>query len=118
MKSYSARKVGLARELRKSWTDAELKLWQSLRNRSVGTYKFRRRHPVGSYIVDFVCLEQRLGIEVDGSQHMDRAEQDLQRTSFLESQGYRVVRFWDNDVLLRTESVMQKIFVSLTGPSS
>ena len=117
MKSYSTRKVGLARQLRRSWTDAELRLWQSLRNRSVGKDKFRRQHPVGPYFVDLVCLEQKLVIEADGSQHIDRAEQDAKRTLFLEAQGYRVIRFWDNDVLMRTESVMQTIYDSLTAPS-
>lgn len=107
MKAYSARGLGLARQLRKSWTDAELRLWQLLRNRSIGKHKFRRQHPVGRYVVDFICLEQQLVIEVDGSQHVDRDEQDKKRTVYLESQGFRVIRFWDNDVLMRTDGVKQ-----------
>jgi very-short-patch-repair endonuclease len=117
MKKYSARGLNRARQLRKSWTDAELRLWQSLRNRGIGEHKFRRQHPIGPYVVDFVCLEQQLIIEVDGSQHIDRAEQDEKRTAYLEAQGFRVMRFWDNDVLMQTNGVMQVIFDSLTGPS-
>ena len=111
------RGLNRARQLRKSWTDAELRLWQLLRNRSLGKNKFRRQHPIGPYVVDFVCLEQKLVIEVDGSQHVGQAEHDTKRTAYLKTLGFRVVRFWDNDVLLQTESVMQAIFDSLTGPS-
>ena len=117
MKAYSARGLGLARQLRKSWTDAELRLWYLLRNRGLGKNKFRRQHPVGPYVVDFVCLEKKLVIEVDGSQHIDRFEQDKRRTAYLEARGFRVMRFWDNDVLKQTDGVMQVIFDSLTGPS-
>ena len=67
--------------------------------------------------MDFVCLEQKVVIEVDGSQHMARAEYDNKRTAYLETQGFRVMRFWDNDVLQQPENVMQAIFDSLTGPS-
>ena len=67
--------------------------------------------------MDFVCLEKKLVIEADGSQHVDRAEQDKKRTAYLEAQGFRVIRFWDNDVLMQNESVMQAIYDALTGPS-
>ena len=67
--------------------------------------------------MDFVCPEQKLVMEVDGSQHADRSEQDKKRTAYLEAQGFRVMRFWDNEVLLQTEGVMQAIFDSLTDPS-
>ena len=117
VKTYTARGLNRARQLRKSWTDAELRLWQSLRNRNVEQHKFRRQHPIGPYVVDLICLEQRLIIEVDGGQHADRIEQDMKRTAYLEAQGFRVLRFWDNDVLLQTDAVMQVIFDSLTGPS-
>jgi very-short-patch-repair endonuclease len=112
------RKVVLARQLRKSWTDAELRLWQSLRNRSVGSHKFRRQHPVGPYFIELVCLERKLVIEVDGGQHVERSEQDKTRTAYLEGQGFRVLRFWNNDVLTQTESVMQVIFDALGGHPS
>jgi very-short-patch-repair endonuclease len=117
VKTYTARGLKRARQLRKAWTDAELKLWSLLRNRSIAEHKFRRQHPIGPYVVDFVCLEQQLIIEVDGHQHVARALHDEKRTAYLEAQGFRVLRFWDNDVLLQTDSVMQVIFDSLTGPS-
>ena len=109
------RKVARARQLRRSWTDAELRLWQLLRNRSVGSHKFRRQHPVGPYFVDLVCLERKLVIEVDGGQHVKRAAQDEKRTAYLKSMGFRVLRFWNNDVLTQTDSVMQVIFDALGG---
>jgi adenine-specific DNA-methyltransferase len=117
MKKYSARGLKRARQLRRTWTDTELRLWPLLRNRSADQHKFRRQHPVGPYVVDFVCLERRLIVEVDGSQHADRIEHDASRTAYLEAQGFHVLRFWDNDVLLQTDAVMQVIFDMLTGPS-
>lgn len=114
---YSARKQDRARTLRKSQTDAELLLWKQLRNRCTAKYKFRRQHSFGPYFLDFVCLEKWLVIEVDGSQHMQHPAYDNKRTAWLESRGFRVLRFWDNDVLMKTDSVMQVIFEALTGPS-
>jgi very-short-patch-repair endonuclease len=118
MKSYAARGVRLARQLRKSWTDAELRLWQALRNRSVEQYKFKRQHPIGSYVVNFVCLGKKVVIEVDGSQHIEQVKYDNNRTAHLEAQGFRVLRFWNNDVLTKTDSVMQVIFDALGGRPS
>lgn len=109
VKGYSTSSRNQARLLRKTFTDAELKLWQLLRNRNLEKLKFRRQHPVGSYVVDFVCLEPRLVIEVDGSQHVRQEQYDSKRTAYLEAAGFRVLRFWDNDVLARTESVAQAI---------
>ena len=80
-------------------------------------YKFRRQHAFGPYFLDFVCLEEWLVIEVDGSQHLQRSVYDEKRTSWLESKEFRVLRFWDNDVLTQTESVMQVILEALTSPS-
>jgi very-short-patch-repair endonuclease len=117
VKTYTARGLDRARSLRKKWTDTELRLWQLVRNRGVGQHKFRRQHPVGPYVADFVCLEQKLIIEVDGSQHADQTKHDAARTAYLEAQGFRVLRFWDNEILLQTDSVMQVIFDALTGPS-
>ena len=113
MKGYSTASRNRARSLRKSFTDAELRLWQLLRNRYLKRFKFRRQHPIGPYVTDFVCLEQRLVIEVDGSQHAEQAHYDSQRTAALEAAGYRILRLWDNDVLARTESVMQRIYDTL-----
>ncbi|MBC2711708.1 MAG: endonuclease domain-containing protein [Desulfosarcina sp.] len=98
-----------ARKLRKTQTDAERRLWQLLRNRSLAGHKFRRQHPVGPYICDFVCIDRQLVIEVDGGQHAARIEQDKERSAYLESRGYRVVRFWNHEVLAQTEAVLERI---------
>lgn len=103
-----------ARDLRKNQTDAERCLWQCLRNRQLMGYKFRRQLPIGNYIVDFVCHSLKLIIELDGSQHMSCQEYDKQRTDFLESQGYSVLRFWNNDVLNQTGSVLEALTLALS----
>ena len=113
MKGYSKTGLTRARTLRRSFTDAEQRVWRLLRNRTLQDFKFRRQHPIGPYVADFVCLEQRLIIEVDGSQHAEQAHYDSQRTTRFEAAGYRVLRFWDNDVLTNTESVMQAIYGAL-----
>ncbi|MBX3650914.1 MAG: endonuclease domain-containing protein [Burkholderiales bacterium] len=110
MKGNTQRGKTFARSLRKSETDAERKIWQQLRSRNLNGAKFRRQHPIGHYVVDFICINEKLIIELDGSQHQQHKDYDAERTAFLEQSGYRVLRFWDNDVLLRTESVMQAIF--------
>jgi lysyl-tRNA synthetase class 2 len=112
MKNYSPASRTRARSLRKASTDAELRLWRFLRNRTQ-QFKFRRQHPIGGYIVDFVCLEKKLIVELDGSQHIDQADYDGARTAALEGAGYRVLRFWDNDVLTKTDSVLQVIYDAL-----
>lgn len=95
-----------ARTLRYEMTDAERKLWRSLRSKQVGGFRFRRQHVLGAYIVDFVCLEARLIIEVDGGQHAERKEYDQQRTVWLEQQGFQVLRFWNNEILQNVEAVL------------
>jgi very-short-patch-repair endonuclease len=117
MKGYSPVNRDRAKSLRKSSTDAELRLWRLLRARQILPHKFRRQHPLGAYIVDFVCIEKMLIIEVDGGQHMDEAEYDARRTAVLEQAGYRIIRFWDNDVLLRPQSVLESIYAALGCPS-
>lgn len=109
MKGYTTTGKVRARALRKSETDAERRLWQLLRNRNLQPFKFRRQHPIGPYIVDFVCLDWKLVIEVDGGQHMEQVRYDSARTSFFEASGYRIVRFWNNDVLTNTDGVLQAI---------
>ena len=99
-----------AKTLRKILTDAERRLWQKLKRRQIATVKFRRQQPIGPFIVDFVCFERRVIVEVDGGQHAEQVPYDEQRTSWLEAQGYRVLRFWSNDVLANTEAVAQAIF--------
>jgi len=98
-----------ARVLRRSQTDAERELWFQLRNRRLDGYKFRRQHPIGPFIVDFVCEECRLIVELDGGQHSSQVHADNTRTVLLESRGYRVVRFWNNEVLSETQSVLKVI---------
>ncbi len=98
-----------ARDLRKNLTDAERRLWQKLKRRQIATAKFRRQQPIGPYIVDFVCFEHRVIVEVDGGQHAEQVAYDEQRSGWLEAQGYRVFRFWNNDVLANTEAVAQSI---------
>jgi very-short-patch-repair endonuclease len=93
-------------------------LWRLLRNRGVAHHKFRRQHPVGPYFVDLICLESKLVIEVDGGQHVEQTAYDEQRTQYLEGLGFRVIRFWNHDVLTRTDSVMQVIFDALGGRPS
>ena len=94
-----------ARELRKNPTESEQALWKHLRMRQLGGYKFRRQQPIGPYIVDFVSFEKRVIIEVDGGQHSQQVEYDSKKTVWLEDQGYRVLRFWNNQVLKEIEAV-------------
>ena len=100
-----------AAQLRTQSTDAEKRLWGALRNRQLAGYKFRRQFPIPPYIADFICLEMRLIIELDGGQHADAAAYDAARTAFLEQQGFRVLRFWNNDVLGNTEGVLEEILL-------
>ena len=99
----------LARNLRTNQTDAERLLWRHLRNRQLSGHKFRRQQIIGPYVVDFVCLENKLIVELDGGQHMENAASDSQRSAFLHSQGFRVVRFWNNELLANTEGVLYSI---------
>lgn len=99
----------LARALRKNQTDAEKLLWYRLRNRQLADCKFRRQQVIGPYIADFLCLEPKLIIELDGGQHATQQDQDELRTRFLESLGYRVLRFWNHDVVRDIESVLEAI---------
>src|SRR5215469_2115907 len=101
--------VGRARELRRASTDAEQLLWRHLRNRNLSGHKFSRQEPIGPYVVDFVCRRRRLIIELDGGQHADQASADTRRTAALGHLGYRVVRYWNNDVLSNTEGVLAQI---------
>lgn len=103
-----------ARTLRKRPTNAESALWRQLRFRQIDGCKFRRQHPIGQYVVDFVCLERKVIVEVDGGQHTVHVQQDSERTAWLASVGYQVVRFWDHEVLTELESVKEVIRRSLT----
>ncbi|WP_159017526.1 endonuclease domain-containing protein [Cognatiluteimonas profundi] len=110
----TGQKKDFARRLRGGLTDAERNLWHHLRNRSLMGWKFRRQHPVGPYIADFACVESKLIVELDGSQHLSDPR-DAVRTSQLESHGYRVLRFWDNDALTNTEAVLAVIYDALAA---
>ncbi len=99
-----------AKSLRQQMTDAERRLWRHLRDRRLGGWKFKRQYPIGPYIVDFICLEKNLVIEVDGGQHAENEEQDLERSVYLNKMGYRVIRFWNNEVLQQTEAVLSTIY--------
>ena len=105
-----------ARRLRRQQTDAERELWSRLRGREVGGAKFRRQHAIGRYIVDFCCPERQLVVELDGGQHLVQEKSDLRRTAFLLRRGYRMLRFWDNDVLLNADVVMEEIARAVEDP--
>lgn len=104
-----------AKELRTRQTDAERFLWQVLRGRNFGGFKFRRQKPIGNYIVDFYCAEKRLAIELDGGGHADdqQMEYDEQRTNALVQKGITLVRFWNHEVFQETEAVLKTIWEKL-----
>src|SRR6266700_4027143 len=102
--------VPLARKLRLTPTDAEIRLWSRLRRKQLEGFRFRRQHPLGPYVVDFFCPETKLVVEVDGGQH---ADDGATRTHWIEGQGYRVIRFWNNDVLANTDGVLHAILGAL-----
>ncbi len=102
-----------ARVLRRAMTDAERRLWSRLRGEQLGV-KFRRQHPIGSYVADFVCLSPPLVIELDGSQHEEQGAYDAKRDAFLKSQGFYVLRFPTNAPFLNLEGVLQVIADQLT----
>lgn len=102
-----------ARDLRKNSTDAERHLWYNLRANRMG-YKFKRQVPIGSFIVDFVCIEKRLIIEIDGGQHQTNQTYDAYRTTELSKRGFQVLRFWDHDVLEQPKVVTEMIFMALS----
>ena len=98
----------VARKLRRKLTDAEFRLWYHLRDRRLMGFKFRRQEPTGRNVADFLCEETKLVVEVDGGQHADSST-DAERTAFLNSAGYLVLRFWNNDVLANTDGVLEEI---------
>ena len=102
-----------ARTLRREMTEAEMRLWQTLRLRQTEGYRFRRQVPIGRFIADFVCHAARLIVEIDGGQHDLLSEEEVNRTQFLEGQGYRVLRFWNNEVLNNPEGVRSAIAENL-----
>ncbi|MEL1264710.1 endonuclease domain-containing protein [Pseudoxanthomonas putridarboris] len=116
MQGQTSRKIiqgKLQQRLRNQPTKAEHRLWQHLRSRQLAGCKFRRQHPFGDYILDFACLERKIVVELDGSQHADDVPYDTGRTRFLESAGFKVLRFWNNEVFDNIEGVVEVILDSL-----
>ncbi|MFZ2163062.1 MAG: endonuclease domain-containing protein [Sideroxyarcus sp.] len=107
-----------AKALRSNQTEAELRLWYHLRAHRFMDLKFKRQKPIGSYIVDFVCVERMLIVEIDGGQHSEQIEYDQRRDAWLRSQGYTVLRFWNNDVMQQLESVLEQIRLVVVGEPS
>jgi very-short-patch-repair endonuclease len=105
-----------ARALRNAMTDAERSLWHELRRGKIPGTRFRRQVPIGPFVADFACLKSRLIIELDGSQHVERAHYDEQRTRFLEAQNFRVLRFWNGVVSAEREAVLETIVWAVMHP--
>ncbi len=99
-------------ELRKELTPAERRLWSRIRNDQLGV-NFRRQHAIGNYIPDFVCIEKKLVIELDGGQHLEQQEYDEERTGNLNLLGYKVIRFWNNDVMKNMDGVILTLLNAL-----
>lgn len=108
------RTKAFARSMRKDATDAEYLLWFELRNRTLNGYRFSRQVRIGVFIVDFCCREHRLVVELDGSQHSESAA-DIDRTQWLTGQGYRVLRFWNDEVVFERGAVLETILAALDG---
>jgi very-short-patch-repair endonuclease len=101
-----------ARNMRRDATDAEAAMWHLLRDRRFSSVKFRRQVPFQDYILDFVCFDRKLVIEIDGSQHLD-SKRDEERDAVLASEGFQVIRYWNNDVLQRRDAVLEDLFAKL-----
>jgi very-short-patch-repair endonuclease len=101
--------------MRREPTDAEARMWRLLRGRRLAVFKFRRQVPFQNFILDFVCFEKHLIIEIDGSQHAD-SERDAARDAILMAEGFRIVRYWNNDVLQQSSAVLEDIFAKLAEP--
>jgi very-short-patch-repair endonuclease len=115
-KTTTPKMMHRAGELRHDQTEAEARLWSRLRAHLMGDIHFRRQHAIGKYIVDFCAVRRKLVIEVDGSQHLEQEEYDAERTRFLESQGYLVLRFWNGEVMNNTDAVMGVIWDAINNP--
>jgi very-short-patch-repair endonuclease len=114
--AMAVRTKAFARALRQGMTDAEQRLWWGLRKRNVEGFKFRRQCPIGSYVADFCCLEAKLIVEVDGSQHAElQREHDERRTAWLESQGFKIIRFWNWDVLDNPDHACEVVLAAAKG---
>ena len=101
--------IKYARDLRSSSTFAERLLWSRIRRRQLVNYRFRRQVPLGLYIADFICFESRLIVEIDGSQHYEQSQYDSERTKYLNNQGFKVVRYWNNDVMRNIDLILEDL---------
>jgi len=113
IEGYDLKNTKLSRKLRKNTTSAEEYLWLFIRKCQIKGIKFRRQHAIGNYIVDFVSLKKKLIIELDGYNHLLNKEYDAERSAFFEQKGFKVLRFWNKEVLKRTESVLERIHHNL-----
>ena len=104
-----------SRALRSNMTGAEMRLWQALRIRQMQDARFRRQHAIGPYIVDFCAPRKKLIIEIDGGQHLEQEVYDAKRTAFLEQKGYRVLRFWNHEVMGDLDAVLEVILAAIEG---
>jgi len=105
--------IRFAKSMRRQPTNAEAIIWATLRGARMQGFKFKRQQPIGAYIVDFVCFECGLVVEIDGGQHADDVSADQYRTQWLQSQGFRVLRFWNNEVIERRDDVLESIIRAL-----
>ena len=110
--------VEFARRLRRNQTDAERVLWFRLRDRRLAGWKFKRQTAIDRFVVDFLCADGKLIIEIDGGQHGQDIERDATRTEILEAMGYLVLRFWNNDVMRNMDGVLETILSTLNQPRS
>ena len=109
------RPTALARKLRNNTNEIEDLLWSRLRRSQLGGLKFSRQMPIAGFVLDFVCRSARLAVELDGSQHANAAMYDAKRTAVIEAQGYRVIRFWNSDVLTNMDGVLETILTAATS---
>ena len=114
-KRTTPKTFGHAKQLHRNMTLAEVKLWSRLRAHRLNGIHFRNQHAIGNYVVDFCAARKKLIIELDGSQHFDQEDYDQERTRYLESQGYKVLRFWNNQVLNDIEEVIKAILFALAA---
>ncbi len=106
-----------ARSLRKNMTEAESKLWSRIRGKVLGGFRFRRQHPIGKYVVDFACLSEQIIFEIDGATHSNEEDiiRDEHRTQFLNTQGWRVIRYGNEEVFKHMDDVLDDIYAHLKG---
>ncbi len=112
---HDPRAISRARRLRQSSTPAELILWKHLRSRRFADFKFRRQRPIGPFTIDFVCLGLQIILELDGESHLSKLEKDQERDEYLRQRGFRVLRYWNNQIYDELESVLEEIWLVCHG---